>query len=104
MASLGSRGQNDPPWCRWGGWGDPRSTWLVQGHSTSEEGEPGLNLAVSSELGPWLHPGLPRAVGCTGLVSLCMDMVWGERGPWGDWCKEEAWVRGPQEVTSLPWQ
>ena len=39
-----------------------QSTWLVQGHITGEEEEQGLNAAVSSELGPWLHPGLPRTV------------------------------------------
>lgn len=44
--------------------------WLVQGHSDGKEEELGLNPAVSSELGPWLHPRLLRAMGWAVLVSL----------------------------------
>lgn len=70
-----------------------RGMWLVQGHITGEEEEQGLNAAVSSELGPWLHSGLPRAVGWVVLVSLCLDLAWGwgleleqSRGTLGEHC------------------
>ena len=83
--------------------------WL--GHITGEEEELSLNPAVSSELGPWLHPGLPGAVGWAVLVSLYLALAWGggeqsaaQGCPWEALCEEKAWVRGPQEVTSLPWQ
>ena len=77
MASLRSQGQNDPH-CADGETGEAlRDTWLVQGHITDEKEDPSLKPAVSSELGPWLHPGLPTVVGWAVLVSLCMDMVWG---------------------------
>lgn len=67
MASLGSRHQNDPHWADGEIGKALRGTWLVQGHITGDEDEPRLNSAVSSDLGPWLHPGLPKAVGPAGL-------------------------------------
>lgn len=53
-----------------------QSTWLVQGHITGEEEEQGLNAAVSSELGPWLHPDLSRTVGCVGVTVHGHAMGW----------------------------
>lgn len=41
-----------------GNWETLTGPWCVQGHITGKEDEPGLNPVVSSELGPWLHPGL----------------------------------------------
>ena len=102
MASLRSQGQNDPH-CADGETGEAlRDTWLVQGHITDEKEDPSLKPAVSSELGPWLHPGLPTVVGWAVLVSLYLALAWGggeqsaaQRCPWGALCKEEAWVKGP---------
>lgn len=77
MASLRSQGQNDPH-CADGDTREAlRGTWLVQGHITDEKEDPSLKPAVSSELGTWLHPGLPTAVGWGVLVSLHMHMIWG---------------------------
>ena len=42
-----------------------------------DEDKPSLNSAVSSDLGPWLHPGLPKAVGPAVLLQR-MDMARGE--------------------------
>jgi len=50
-------------------------TCLAQDHITSEKREPGLKAAVSSELRPWLHPGLPKAVGWAECVSLCLHVA-----------------------------
>ena len=63
MASLGSRHQNDSHWADGETGKALRGTWLVQGRITGDEDEPRLNSAVSSDPGPWLHPGLPKAVG-----------------------------------------
>ena len=65
-----------PSLCRWGIGETLTGPWCVQGHITDKEDEPGLNPVVSSELGPWLHPGLQGW--WDGLsVSLCMDIAWG---------------------------
>ena len=50
---------------------NPEGHMFVQGHVTYEEEEPGLKAAVSSELRPWRHPGLPKAEGWAVWVSLC---------------------------------
>ena len=55
--------------------GNPEGHMLVQGHITSEKEEPTLKAAVSSELRPWSHPGLPKAEGWAVWVSLCPHMA-----------------------------
>ena len=77
MASLGSRHQNDPHWADGETGKALRGTWLVQGHIPGDKDKPSLNSAVSSDLGPWLHPGLPRAVG-PAVLPQRMDMARGE--------------------------
>ena len=55
------------PLCIWRDGGNPEGHMLVQGHVTYEEEEPGLKAAVSSELRPWQHPGLPQGQGLGGV-------------------------------------
>ena len=57
--------------CIWRDGGNPEGHMLVQGHITSEKEEPALKAAVSPELRPWRHPGLPKAEGWAVWVSLC---------------------------------
>ena len=65
-----------------------RSTWLIQGHIKDDDEESGWAAAMSSELRPWLHPGLSRL--------------------WGGWCGCHCactWPKrvGEQSTQRFPW-